>query len=280
MKEKKHFKAFIRVVKSINVDQYYNAFGSENVIHEPLVLAEDKKEVKEYLLKEYPQFFQKGKVYERETKDQAQFFYVVIYELWKGEMELVEKGKWVCSQCGQEHENEYVSRPQKNHNLFPDLLFCDDGQKTCLNNYKKEYYKDVEFVDDLAYIKKDSPNYIYKITEKSTNKCYVGKTRNAPFFRWWNHLTKSSSPFGLYFRTTRLSDWTFEVLEELPFNVSDSDIFKIESDYIRQFNSIENGYNSVISRSEMICANSGQTDIFENEKQQQHDTTIEVPTME
>ncbi|MEK6883893.1 MAG: hypothetical protein AABY22_29960, partial [Nanoarchaeota archaeon] len=107
------------------------------------------------------------------------------------------------------------SKPRVNEKLFgSEIMFCRSDDDICIVKYKKEKYKNVEFADDECFIKVDSPNYIYKCTEKATGKCYVGKTRNAPFFRWWNHLTHSSSPFGIYLRQTKLSDWAFEVLEE------------------------------------------------------------------
>jgi len=243
-KELKHFKAFIRVVKSLSSA----GFGSVNIVEERLIMAVDKEEVKSILLEKYPQFFPDGKVYSKETKDQAQFFYVIIFELYEYEkMKLLSDTAWECAYCHQKHGNSYLSRPRKSERLFGELLFCTSEDDHCHESYKRDYYKDVELADDTNFIKSDSPNYIYKVTEKSTGKCYVGKTRNAPFFRWWNHLTHSSSPFGLYLRTTKLSDWTFEVLEILPANTLDSDVFKVESGYICQFNSITNGYNSVIS---------------------------------
>jgi hypothetical protein len=76
------FKAFIRVVKSIAFKDpnEYMGFDTVEVIREPLIEAKDKAEVKAILLEKYPQFFQNGKVYEKETKnDKAQFFYVVIF---------------------------------------------------------------------------------------------------------------------------------------------------------------------------------------------------------
>jgi hypothetical protein len=244
---KTDFKAFIRVVKSLNTGNWMG-FDSVNVIHEPLIKAEDKNEVKQILLEKYPQFFQNSKVYEKETKDQAQFFYVVIFPLYNHEVKQIEEGEWTCSYCGHVHENKYVSRPRVNERLFgADVMFCRSDDDYCLNAYKREKYKGVEFPDNDNYIKSDSPNYIYKCTEKATGKCYIGKTRNAPFFRWWNHLTHSSSPFGIYLRSTKLSDWTFEVLEELPADIHDNDIFRIESEYIAKFNSITNGFNSLIS---------------------------------
>lgn len=244
--ENKYFKAFIRVVKSLNQVE----FGSENIVEERLILAKDKEEVKKFLLEKYPQFFQNNKVYSKETKDTAQFFYVVIFELYEWEKaQVINDTSWKCSYCGQVHESTYLSRPRKYDKLFAGKLFCNNsGEDHCLNEYKKEFYKDIEFPDDENYVKKDSPNYVYKITEKSTKKCYIGKTRNAPFFRWWNHLTHSSSPFGLYLRNkSKLSDWTFEVLEVLPSDIEDSEVFKIESKYIKKFNSIKKGFNTVIS---------------------------------
>lgn len=249
----KYFKAFIRVVKSLNKDHFYNTFASQNIVEEKLILAKDKGEVKEILLSKYPQFFQNGKVYSKETKDEAQFFYVVIFELFEYEKNQVVNGtSWECSHCKQKYPDTYQYRPKTYERLFPNLKFCKSDDDHCFNEFKKEYYKDVELQDDHYYVSKTSPNYIYKITEKHSNKCYVGKTRNAPFFRWWNHLTHSSSPFGLYLRQTKLSDWIFEVLEELPPNISDEEVFKIESHYIMKFNSIESGFNSVISKKQTL----------------------------
>lgn len=246
------FKAFIRVVKSLNSG---SDFDSVTIEKEPLIFAKDKSEVKKIMLEKYPQFFQNGKVYEKETKDQAQFFYVVIFPLYNWEIELIKEGEWTCSSCGHVHENKYIERPRLNERLFgSDVMFCRSDDDMCIENYKREKYKNVDFPDDTNYIKTDSPNYIYKCTEKETGKCYIGKTRNAPFFRWWNHLTKSNSPFGLYLRQTKLSDWTFEVLEELPSNISNNEVFRIESEYIVKFDSINNGFNSLISNSSAMEA--------------------------
>jgi len=248
MSDIKYFKAFIRVIKSMsshNILTNEHGFGTWNVVEERLIEAKDKKEVKQYLLEKYPQFFQKEKVYEKETKDTAQFFYVVIFELYDYERKIVENNiPWVCDHCGHKHENEYISNPVKNERLYGDKKFCKsrDGGSYCMDEYKN-----CEMPDDQYYVKSDSPNYIYKITEKSTNKSYIGKTRNAPFFRWWNHLSHSSTPFGLYFRKTKLNEWTFEVLMILPSETPDSEVFSFESEYIIYFDSINNGFNSLIS---------------------------------
>jgi len=255
------FKAFIRVVKSIALKDDSFGFDTVEILREPLIEAIDKSEVKKILLEKYPQFFQNGKVYEKETKDQAQFFYVVIFPLYQHEINLIEEGEWKCDYCGHVHENKYISRPIVSKK-FEGKIFCGSDHNTgndiieapdCYERWKREVvFKNSDLPDDLNYIGVDSLNYIYKCTEKSTGQCYIGKTRNAPFFRWWNHLTHSSSPFGLYLRQTKLSEWTFEVLEELPSNVSDSEIFRIESEYIKKFDSITNGFNSVISNKKVL----------------------------
>lgn len=241
----KEFKAFIRVVKSLT-DKH--EFDSVTVVKEPLIYANDKAGVKEILLHRYPQFFQNHKIYEKETKDSAQFFYVVIFPLFEWEKQLIDEGPWICSYCGQQHENKYLERPRVNDRLFgSDKMFCKSDDDFCIECYKRDKFKNVDFPDDANHISSSSPNYIYKCTEKSTGKSYIGKTRNAPFFRWWNHLTHSSSPFGVYFRQTKLSDWVFEVLEELPSEISNADVLKIESSYITKHDSINNGFNTLIS---------------------------------
>ena len=268
-----YFKAFIRVVKSIQID--YSTFGSFSVIEERFIESESKDDVKKYMLDKYPQFFQNSKVYTRETKDEAQFFYLLVYPLYDFEIQLIEKGSWICYQCGHVHESRYHSRPRINERLLGlDYMFCKSEDDICLNGFLDSKYEGVELRDDPYYIKSDSPNYIYKITEKATGKSYIGKTKNAPFFRWWNHLTKSSSPFGQYLSKTKLSEWTFEVLEELPANMLDSQIFEIESKYILQFDSLKNGFNSLISNKSVLPQqNSNQeTLIFES------DETIEQKT--
>jgi hypothetical protein len=251
-----YYKAFIKVVKSLN-NSYGEYFGNTEVVREPLIIAESKKEVKDILIEKYPDFFQNGKVYEKETKDKAQFFYVVIFELYQYEKDMVIENKsWECSYCKHIHENRYISRPLMHERLFgSDVMFCrgnepgegDFGSNHCMNEYKKRMYEGVELPDDEHYINKDSLNYIYKITEKETNKSYIGKTRNAVFFRWWNHLKHSSSPFGIYLNSRPLSDFTFEVLEVLPAGTIDTDIFRIETEYMMKFDSIANGFNTVAS---------------------------------
>lgn len=244
------FKVIIRVVKSLKDG---NSFGSEDIVREPLIYAENKAAVKEIILEKYPQFFPNQKIYEKQTKDSAQFFYVLIFPLYESEKMLIKEGEWTCDGCGQVHSNRYISRPRIYHSFSKIHKFCSiDNDDYCLNLYKKTHLSNTDPLDNQAYIRADSKTHIYKITEKATGKCYIGKTQNQPFFRWWTHLTKSTSPFGKYLRSTKITEWTFEVIEILEWNVPNQEVLKRESLYMLEFNSIENGFNTVISNSSAV----------------------------
>ena len=64
------FKAYIRVVKSLNENNRSGMFDSVTVLVEKLIYAKDKAHVKKILLEKYPQFFPTEKINEKETKDQ------------------------------------------------------------------------------------------------------------------------------------------------------------------------------------------------------------------
>lgn len=273
---KQPFKAFIRVIKSYQSD-YYNEkkedetfirdrirFNTGSVVSERLIYATDKKEVKKILLEKYPQFFPDGKIFEKESKtNKFQIFYVLIYPLYDYEVNALNSGSWTCSGCGHVHENRYIHSPKTYGNIGENYLFCNpyhDGRDTSFSNdaclkllKNKGNDGEQEPFDDLGYSQPDSVSYIYKITEKDTGKCYIGKTKNAPFFRWWQHLKHSPSPFGYRLRTTPISNWLFEVIEELPPILSNKEILEKESEYILRYDSINNGYNTLISNKSAEC---------------------------
>ena len=162
---KKYFKAFIRVVKSIALKNNCG-FDKVEVIKEPLIMVKDKNEVKQILLEKYPQFFQNNKVYEKETKDEAQFFYVVIFQLYNYEIDELNKGSWICSECGTIHENTYINKPKIDNRLLgSDFLFCrsnepfDYGKSYCYESFLQKKINQTEMPDDIKYIKKRFANF-------------------------------------------------------------------------------------------------------------------------
>lgn len=259
------FKAFIKIVKS--KQPHDMSFIDATIIYEKLIYAKDKKDVKKILMERYPQFFPENKVYEKESvKNPNQIFYVLIYPLREFEIILMNEGEWVCSGCGQKYENKYLNPPKNYTKIGKDYNFCNYYEKgrdpnidpdICLNLFKGKVEKNgIEPPDNMMFVSSDSCSYIYKVTEKATGKSYIGKTKNAPFFRWWEHLKHSRSPFGLHLRNTDLKEWTFEVLETLQPYVKEKEILRIESEYILKYDSINNGYNSVISNKDAGIINS------------------------
>lgn len=259
------FKAFIKIVKS--KQPHDMSFIDATIIYEKLIYAKDKKDVKKILMERYPQFFPENKVYEKESvKNPNQIFYVLIYPLREFEIILMNEGEWVCSGCGQKYENKYLNPPKNYTKIGKDYNFCNYYEKgrdpnidpdICLNLFKGKVEENgIEPPDNMMFVSSDSCSYIYKVTEKATGKSYIGKTKNAPFFRWWEHLKHSRSPFGLHLRNTDLKEWTFEVLETLQPYVKEKEILRIESEYILKYDSINNGYNSVISNKDAGIINS------------------------
>lgn len=259
------FKAFIKIVKS--KQPHDMSFIDATIIYEKLIYAKDKKDVKKILMEKYPQFFPENKVYEKESvKNPNQIFYVLIYPLREFEIILMNEGEWVCSGCGQKYENKYLKPPKNYTKIGKDYNFCNYYEKgrdpnidpdICLNLFKGKVEENgIEPPDNMMFVNSDSCSYIYKVTEKATGKSYIGKTKNAPFFRWWEHLKHSRSPFGLHLRNTDLKEWTFEVLETLQPYVKEKEILRIESEYILKYDSINNGYNSVISNKDAGIINS------------------------
>lgn len=259
------FKAFIKIVKS--KQPHDMSFIDATIIYEKLIYTKDKKDVKKILMERYPQFFPENKVYEKESvKNPNQIFYVLIYPLREFEIILMNEGEWVCSGCGQKYENKYLNPPKNYTKIGKDYNFCNYYEKgrdpnidpdICLNLFKGKVEENgIEPPDNMMFVNSDSCSYIYKVTEKATGKSYIGKTKNAPFFRWWEHLKHSRSPFGLHLRNTDLKEWTFEVLETLQPYVKEKEILRIESEYILKYDSINNGYNSVISNKDAGIINS------------------------
>ncbi len=86
--------------------------------------------------------------------------------------------------------------------------------------------------------------YIYKITNKLNNKCYIGQTINDVENRWNDHRkcigTQTGCP-GLRraFEKYGLDNFKFEII----IICFDKDMSKYEKEYIKKYDSYNNGYN-------------------------------------
>jgi group I intron endonuclease len=86
---------------------------------------------------------------------------------------------------------------------------------------------------------------IYKITNTTNNKCYIGQSRDIEA-RWAKHLSayKSSPDWELYraFKKYGISAFKFEVIEEC----SIEELNEREIYWITQYDSFNNGYNMTL----------------------------------
>jgi hypothetical protein len=110
--------------------------------------------------------------------------------------------------------------------------------------------------EDADYAGYDAPSghppVIYRITNKATGLCYIGKTRQAFTLRWYQHFFQgTTTKFHKTIHETPITAWTFEVLEvvTLPKGMNqsvdiDTYLSEREAFYITAHNSIINGYNT------------------------------------
>ena len=56
---------------------------------------------------------------------------------------------------------------------------------------------------------------IYKITNKTNNKCYIGQTIQPFTLRWYQHFFQASdNKFHKEIKANKIEDWTFEIIEK------------------------------------------------------------------
>jgi hypothetical protein len=89
--------------------------------------------------------------------------------------------------------------------------------------------------------------YVYIITNKINKKVYIGKTEGDVKMRWQQHIYNAALgvKYHLYnaIRKYGLKNFTFEILES---NLSGEVLKEKEKEYIKQFDSLANGYNMTI----------------------------------
>ena len=183
-----------------------------------------KKEVLAMLKEDFPEYFH-DKVPQRTSN--GEFFYCTIFKY-----DSIWKETW---------EQEYT------------CCYCNGSPRTKLflaNNdiHYREYYccsecrdKDDERkrLGDNARFNIDGVGYIYKITYKPTGQVYIGKTKNHPIWRWWQHIkARGDSRFYKIMAKSEISDWQFECLEVLK-EITDKELYDLEHNYIKKFNATD-----------------------------------------
>jgi hypothetical protein len=112
--------------------------------------------------------------------------------------------------------------------------FCSDDCKY------KHYLENRKF--DLNDWDSSLP-VIYKITQISTGKIYIGQTIRSFTLRWWEHIKSLDDiKFHNALRNSDITDWIFQVIETLD---SKDNLNEKERFWINNYDSISKGFNSI-----------------------------------
>lgn len=155
-----------------------------------------------------------------------------------------------CKQCGTQFK--MIEKYQQGNSIGGGTTFCSFN---CNDEFRR--------VDQLRITEANilSGNHvpvIYRITNKITGLCYVGKTTQVFTLRWYQHFFQGcGTEFHNYIKQYKITDWIFEVVEivELPadckqYKAAHRFILQREMFHINQNDSIANGYNTTASLKE------------------------------
>ncbi|MEX0289507.1 MAG: GIY-YIG nuclease family protein [Flavobacteriaceae bacterium] len=97
------------------------------------------------------------------------------------------------------------------------------------------------------------PAVIYKITNTQTKMSYVGKTTQCFTLRWYQHFYHGGDcKFHRAIKGSKHTDWQFNILETIEHDSNgklDHDlVLERESYWIEHLDTIENGYNTLLSK--------------------------------
>ncbi|MBK7362801.1 MAG: GIY-YIG nuclease family protein [Micavibrio sp.] len=116
---------------------------------------------------------------------------------------------------------------------------------------------------------------IYKITNKENGMCYIGQTKQAFTFRWYQHFYQPKDvKFHDAIMEFPITAWTFEVIEkiDIPEEIKYDKasirtfVFNRETEYIKKFDCIKSGYNSVKSFDDGVVDENQQEIEFNEQK--------------
>jgi hypothetical protein len=209
------------------------------------VTAENKKKAKEIIYDQYDQIFPLKVL----NKDIDKHEFLLSIEEIKEDSHISRLFEpQACIRCKKTFYviDKYNDHNEKNKGFSYCSSICDELDKQFSQAIKNDY--------ELVY--GGNKPLIYKITNKVTNKIYVGKTSQVFTLRWYQHFFQTgTNKFHDAIKASTLKDWQFEILEivEFPQEIKESREFKLLEEYvfererwwINHFNSIIEGYNSI-----------------------------------
>lgn len=194
---------------------YDENFKDRQVIYQDTIKCDSKEDAKKVMFEKF------GKIPLRKTnklKDGDLYGYIAESdEYWYDHYH--KKYTYKCVNCGKEITVE---------GKFQYGMLSNKYGHYCSSECKEKYYDVMHKIelennpwivkDDHLGIPKDYDSklvgYIYRITNKRERKSYIGKTINAPLFRWWQHLKSDSEKFDRW----NITDLLFEVLEIVTYD--------------------------------------------------------------
>jgi hypothetical protein len=225
------------VVDTEDNNEIIYEYGYWNQIVKDIIEAEDKESARKIVNKRY----NNSEVIPMRYKESAiknSSLLLSLYEI-DDENSYFKKGFFdlgrECLICGKSYS------VLDKYNLFGSFGVEEHCSPNCT---KKEQDKLTSNYEEFNY----SVPVVYKITQISTGRCYIGVTTRSFTLRWWEHIKRGNTEkFHSVLHSTNINDWTFQVVEELK---KDDDRLERETYWIQHFNSVEEGFNSHVSKKE------------------------------
>ena len=247
----KEFYYQIKGKKSEKDKESYGMYGDSNWVFPPLwsdkIEAEDKKEAKRLTEEEYGKKFPLRVL--KKDLDSNEFL-ISIKEIKDDDHHLKRLFEVnTCKYCEREFkiiEKYQIDDPYKGSE------YCSYDCKTVAYQLEK-IKRNEHFTLNQSLFDKNKRPVIYKITNKKTNKSYIGKTTQVFTLRWYQHFFCSTgTKFHEEIKNSDLTEWTFEIIEvvNIPeevknINEIDKIIIERERHWINEHNTLNEGYNTI-----------------------------------
>ena len=197
-------------------------------------MAKDKKEAKKIIEAEYNKSFPLRVLSKDLDKNE---FLLMIQDMTENKYLKALFKERKCKEC----QSKF-----RRIDLYNDANSHYKGTEYCSGDCKDKGYERTRYeINGEMFDESGNVPVIYKITNKKTDKCYIGQTIQSFTLRWWQHVKwgKSDCKFHQAMKGSKLTDWKFEVIDV----VSDGSKEKLderESFYIKYYDSINDGYNT------------------------------------
>lgn len=206
-----------------------NSYNGYSRMHDDIIEAESKKDAIEKIKRDYGVDLILQKVARNpKVKPDFKIFITELTAEWEEHWLKVRD----CQRCN----IKYTLLQSNQNDRNGSYEFCSSN---CRNEGKVTY---------LPWEKKEgihSP-VIYRITYIPTGQCYIGQTTQAFTLRWYQHFFQSTeTKFHKFIQESKLTDWTFDVLEVLDRSIPKEEINERERLNILKYDSLENGFNSI-----------------------------------